>query len=70
MKPYISIDEQISLLESRNVLINNYHFAYRVLEYDNYYCVVNGYYQSELSGAGSAYPSGFCRYPKAQLQFI
>lgn len=34
MKPYISIDEQISLLESRNVLINNYHFAYRVLEYD------------------------------------
>lgn len=43
MKPYISIDEQISLLESRNVLINNYHFAYRVLEYENYYCVVNGY---------------------------
>ena len=43
MKPYISIDEQISLLESRNVLINNYHFAYRVLEYENYYCAVNGY---------------------------
>lgn len=43
MKPYISINEQISLLESRNIIIHNHHFAYRVLEYENYYCVINGY---------------------------
>ena len=43
MKPYISINEQISLLESRNIIIPNHSFAYRVLEYENYYCVINGY---------------------------
>lgn len=41
MKPYISIAEQISLLESRNIIITNYNFAHRVLEYENYYCVIN-----------------------------
>lgn len=43
MKPYISIAEQISLLESRNIIVTNYKFAHRVLEYENYYCVINGY---------------------------
>lgn len=41
MKPYISIAEQISLLESRNIIITNYKFAHRVLEYENYYCVIS-----------------------------
>lgn len=43
MKPYISIDKQIALLENRKIIIHNYKFAHHVLEYENYYCVINGY---------------------------
>lgn len=36
-KPYLPVDEQIKLLQSRGLIINNYDQAYRVLENNNYY---------------------------------
>ena len=45
MKIYIPIDDQIKLLESRNIIIKNKKFAARMLEYENYYYVINGYKQ-------------------------
>lgn len=43
MKPYKTIDEQLDILESRNVSIPSKSFARRVLAYENYYHVINGY---------------------------
>ncbi len=43
MKPYKSIDDQISILESRKITIPSKSFARRVLSYENYYYVINGY---------------------------
>lgn len=43
MKPYKTIDEQLDILESRNVHIPRRSFARRVLAYENYYSVINGY---------------------------
>lgn len=42
-KPFKTIDEQIRLLQSRKVQIKNVDFARRVLSYENYYFVINGY---------------------------
>ena len=42
MKPYKTIDEQLDILESRNVSIPSKSFARRVLAYENYYHVING----------------------------
>ena len=43
MKPYKTIDEQLDILEARNVQIPRRSFARRVLAYENYYSVINGY---------------------------
>lgn len=43
MKPYKTIDEQLDILKSRNVQIPRRSFARRVLTYENYYYVINGY---------------------------
>ena len=43
MKPYKTIDEQIAILQSRNMQIPSIEFARRILRYENYYYVVNGY---------------------------
>ncbi|MEI0448117.1 hypothetical protein R4J03_13820 [Brachyspira intermedia] len=46
MKPYnkppLSIDEQLSLLKKRGLIINNYEFAKNVLSNLNYYSL-SGY---------------------------
>lgn len=42
-KPFKTYDEQISILESRNVIIDDYDFARRVLSGLSYYTIVNGY---------------------------
>ncbi len=42
-KPFKTIDEQIQLLQSRKVRIGNIKFAKRILRYENYYFVINGY---------------------------
>lgn len=43
MKPYKTIKEQLDILRSRNVIVGNERFARRVLTYENYYYVINGY---------------------------
>ena len=43
MKPYKTIDEQLAILRARNVQIPRKSFARRVLTYENYYYVINGY---------------------------
>lgn len=42
-KPFRTIDEQIALLEKRNVTVTNKDLARRVLGRESYYSVVNGY---------------------------
>lgn len=59
-KPFKTICEQIELLKSRNMLIPNERFAKRVLTYENYYCVINGYktpFISSTNGADSYIPN-------------
>lgn len=41
--PYKSFDEQIALLESRGVVINDYEFAKNALMTFPYYSIINGY---------------------------
>ena len=43
MKLFKTIDEQIAILQSRNMTINDETFAKEVLLYRNYYTIVNGY---------------------------
>jgi Abortive infection bacteriophage resistance protein len=43
IKPYKTIEEQIDLLKSRKVFFPNEKLARRVLSFENYYYVVNGY---------------------------
>lgn len=42
-KPFKTVDEQIDILESRNVIIDNREFARHFLLRNNYYSLVNGY---------------------------
>ena len=42
-KPYKNVEEQIAILEGRNVNIRNKRFARHILLYENYYYVINGY---------------------------
>lgn len=42
-KHFKSIDEQIEILKSRNILIKDYKKTYRILEKNNYYYLINGY---------------------------
>lgn len=43
-KEFRTLEEQISILRSCNVTIGDDARARRILEFDNYYCVVNGYH--------------------------
>ena len=43
MKPFKPNDELIDLLSSRNLIIPNRAFALRMLDYENYYYIINGY---------------------------
>ena len=42
-KTFKTIDEQIEILKSKNIIINNYDKAYRMLSKNNYYYLINGY---------------------------
>lgn len=42
-KLYKTIDEQLDILEKRKITIGNRGFAKKVLAYENYYYVINGY---------------------------
>lgn len=42
-KEFKTIDEQIEILKSRNMLIEDYKKAYKILTKNNYYYLINGY---------------------------
>ena len=42
-KEFKTIDEQIEILKSRNIIVGNYDKAYKILEKNNYYYLINGY---------------------------
>ena len=42
-KIFKTIDEQIDILNSRNVVIDDYDKAYNLLSKNNYYYLINGY---------------------------
>ena len=42
-KVFKTLDEQIQLLKSRNILIEDYNKTYKILEKNNYYYLINGY---------------------------
>jgi abortive infection bacteriophage resistance protein len=42
-KEFKTLDEQLSILRSYDLTIENEDKARKILEFDNYYCVVNGY---------------------------
>ena len=48
-KPFKTYDEQIEIMESRNIIINNHDFAKKVLSGLSYYTIVNGYKNTFLS---------------------
>lgn len=52
-KPFKTYEEQIAILESRNVKIADRSFAYKVLNGLSYYTIINGYKNSFLSVPGS-----------------
>ncbi len=52
-KPFKTYEEQISILKSRNVIINNPAFAKQVLSSLSYYTIINGYKNTFLSVPGS-----------------
>lgn len=42
-KTFKTIDEQLDILKSRNIIISNYSNAYKILSKNNYYYLINGY---------------------------
>lgn len=52
-KPFKSIDEQIEILQQRNIIITDIDFARSVLNSLSYYTIVNGYKNSFLSITGT-----------------
>ena len=42
-KTFKTIDEQIEILKSRNIIIDDYDKAYKILSKNNYYYLINGY---------------------------
>lgn len=42
-KTFKTIDEQIEILKSRNILISNYAMTHKILSKHNYYYLINGY---------------------------
>ena len=43
MKPFKTHRQQLTILRSRGLLVNNGSKAIRILERENYYTVINGY---------------------------
>lgn len=52
-KPFKTYQEQLTLLKSRNVIIDNEDFAINVLSSFSYYTIINGYKNSFISNTGS-----------------
>lgn len=52
-KPFKSIDEQIEILQHRNIIIDDIDFAKSILNSLSYYTIVNGYKNSFLSIKGT-----------------
>lgn len=52
-KPFKTLDEQIEILKSRNITINNVTFAKSVLNSLSYYTIINGYKNSFISIPGT-----------------
>lgn len=52
-KPFKTIEEQIAILQSRNITILDFQFAKATLKSLSYYTVVNGYKNSFLSISGT-----------------
>lgn len=42
-KSFKTINEQIEILKLHNIVIENYDYAYKILEKNNYYYLINGY---------------------------
>lgn len=42
-KEFKTIDEQIEILKSRNINIEDYNKTYKILSNNNYYYLINGY---------------------------
>lgn len=52
-KPFKTYDEQLSIMESRNIIINDRDFARRILSSLSYYTIINGYKNTFLSIPGT-----------------
>lgn len=52
-KPFMTYDEQIDLMESRNIIIDNRDFVRQVLGGLSYYTIINGYKDTFLSISGT-----------------
>lgn len=52
-KPFRTIDQQLDILESRGVIIENREEAGRFLLSENYYSVINGYKEALLDKSKS-----------------
>lgn len=52
-KPFKTYDEQLNILESRNIIISDRAFAKRALSSLSYYTLINGYKNTFLSVPGS-----------------
>lgn len=50
-KEFKTIDEQIKILKSRNMVIEDYEKAYKILTKNNYYYLINGYKDLFLDNA-------------------
>ena len=49
-KIFKTIDEQIKILKSRNIVIDDEEKAYKLLSKNNYYYLINGYKNLFLDG--------------------
>ena len=52
-KPFKTYDQQIEILRSRNIIINDIDFAKKALCNCSYYALINGYKNTFLSVKGS-----------------
>ena len=52
-KPFLTYEEQMNLMESRNIIIQNRDFTRRALSGLSYYTIINGYKNTFLSQIGS-----------------
>ena len=52
-KPFLTYEEQMDLMESRNIIIQNRDFTRRALSGLSYYTIINGYKNTFLSQIGT-----------------